>query len=238
MQTASARREPEPDWRRRLDENRRWLRRWLTEQGVEDPEAVLWPESPPEEEQALDRHARRKPLDEQEVALVEDWCVRARGPLWKVLSMRHVPVQEREDIIQETLARVMENPNSFRLRGETGTAVRRWVLGTLRNVVREYARGPGVREIPTEQVAGDDEYLGHAAEGAILTQAGPGFFAALEALTPRHRAAWLAVDLEEADIRRFTDALGENYDNVCTWLKQSRAKLGAAMRPLREGANP
>lgn len=224
---------PRHAWRRRLDEHRRWLRRWLVEQGVEDPEAALWPVRDVAAERAVARVVERRPLSASELAEVQRWFVEARGQILKVLAMRRIPAHERDDIAQEALARALAALGRFRPDGpNVGDSLRRWILGFARNVLHERQRTGSAREIPTEQVA-EGPARGVPPEAlADLERRGPTLVDRLESLSDTRRAAWLAIDLEEAEIKVFAAVTRTPYDTVCTNLKIARAKLLEPPHPL------
>jgi RNA polymerase sigma factor (sigma-70 family) len=217
---------PRSAWRRRLDEHRRWLRRWLVEQGVEDPEATLWPVRDVAAERAVARVVERRPLSASELAEVQRWFIEARGQILKVLAMRRIPPRDHDDIAQEALARALAALGRFRPDSSNlGDSLRRWILGFARHVLHERQRTGSAREIPTEQL--DDAPTHDLASDVLadLEQRGPALVDRLESLSDTRRAAWLAIDLEEAEIKAFAAATHAPYDTVCTNLKIARAKL-------------
>lgn len=221
-------------WRERLAANQRWLRNWLSSLDVGDPEEALWPRSPPEVSRAVELVVQRKPVYERDLPLVEAWFLRAREAMRKVLRAGHVPDVHQDDLVQEALTRVIESLPRLppEQRPATELDLRRWALAVLRNVLREERRR-STREAPSEGVADTLTTRADPTAGATLARLSPAFFDALEGLPEPQRGAWLAVDLEDADIGRFAEATRTPYETVCSHLKAARRKLEPTLRPHR-----
>lgn len=221
-------------WRERLAANQRWLRDWLRGFGANDPDEVLWPCSPPEVARAVAQVAQRQPVHEREVRFVEQWFLQAREAMRRVLRAERVPAGHQDDILQEALTRAMEALPKLlpEKRPATEGDLRRWMLGILRNVLSEHRR-KYTREPPTENVADALTTRADPTAGATLALLSPAFFDVLEGLPEAQRGAWLAIDLEDADIGRLADLTGKPYESVCSHLKLARRKLDVALRPHR-----
>lgn len=220
-------------WRDRLAANQRWLRDWLQSFGVEDPDAALWPESAPTVVRLVEKVCRREPVHERDLVTVEAWFFSAREAMRRVLQAERVPPALADDVLQEALTRALEALPRFQddERPKTERDLRRWMLAILRNVLREHRRRGG-RELPTADVAEGLSSCADPSAGALLAQLSPTLFDALEGLPDPQRGAWIAVDLEDADIGRLASLTRTPYQTVCSHLKLARRKLCDALRPL------
>lgn len=223
-----------PNWRERLASNQRWLRSWLQGLGLKDPDTALWPASSPDVALALESVVACRPIYDDEVALVEQWFVDAQEAMYRVLRAERVPVDQQGDLAQEAITRVMEvfRRREFPTRPATEGDLRRWALAVLRNVLREHRR-KGPREAPTEDLAEALPTRGDLTSAATLAQMAPALFDTLETLPDAQRGAWIAVDLEDADIHRLAEATQTPYDTVCSQLKLARGRLSAVLKPHR-----
>lgn len=222
------------DWRERLASNQLWLRAWLRGLGLKDPDAALWPASPPGVALAVESVVACRPIYDDEVALVEQWFVDARQAMYRVLRAERVPAEHQDDLAQEAITRVMEvfKRREFPTRPETEADLRRWALGVLRHVLHEHRR-KATREAPTDDLAEALPTRGDLTAAATLAQVTPALFDALETLPDAQRGAWIAVDLEDADIGRLADVTQTPYETVCSQLKLARRKLAAVLKPHR-----
>lgn len=221
-------------WRERLVANQRWLRSWLRSLKVDDPDLALWPGSSPEVVRAVEQVVQQRPVYQRDVPLVEAWFVLAREKMRQVVRAERVPESQQEDVVQEALTRVMESLPRLdpAQRPSTERDLRRWALGFLRNVILEQRRDAG-RLVPSDAVAETLETRADAGAGAAIAWLSAGFFDALEKLPDAQRAAWLAIDLEDADIHLYAEVTGKPYHTVCSSLKAARTKLEPALRPHR-----
>ncbi|MBB4660904.1 RNA polymerase sigma factor [Conexibacter arvalis] len=132
--------------------------------------------------------------------------------------------EEAEDLVQETVVRVLAKPR--RLHGDEELA---YLLGALRNTFlttrRTASRRP--REAATlDDVAAADSRPGGQPEAALETQE---LFAAIAALPEEFRLALVAVDLVGLSYREAADLLGTREATITTRLHRARGRVAQAL---------
>jgi len=141
--------------------------------------------------------------------------------------------EEAEDLVQETVARVLAKPRA--LHGEEEVA---YLLGALRNTFltsrRTASRRP--RETATlDDVAAPDPRSDGRPEAALEAQE---LLAAIAALPDEFRRALVAVDVAGLSYREAADLLGTREATITTRLHRARRRVADALGepPAREPA--
>lgn len=165
--------------------------------------------------------------------------------LWGLSYRLTGSAADADDIVQETMVRVLERPPP-----NLEEPLRPWLvrvaLNLGRDVLRKRKRTAYVGPWLPSPV--DDDALEIAAEPAstegrydLLESVSFAFLLALEALTPRQRAVLLLCDVFDYSVRDAAAALGISESNVKTTHHRARAALAAydAQRviPLRDAAD-
>jgi RNA polymerase sigma-70 factor, ECF subfamily len=165
-----------------------------------------------------------KPLDPEVLVAHLDHLFRAA---WALCGSR----EGAEDLVQETVARILSRPRLLRAGGE-----RAYLMRTLRNTFltsrRTAGRRPDVVTTLTQLDAADPRTGGRPEEAVIAAQV----FPAIARLPEPFRSTLVAVDVAGLSYREAARALGAPEATITTRLYRARQRVAREIDPERFGA--
>jgi len=205
----------------------------LASPGVASPNDVLMPESPPSND-------RNDPPGSPEAApqgLPEALpSFRAIYEehfdfVWRFAANRGVPQASLDDVVQEVFVVVHRQLSSF----EGRSALRTWLAGVTRNVVRSYLRKRG-NQSPYEPLGNAELYASEdlgPAEVLEKKSAGELLDLILDKMTDLQREAFILCEIEGLSAVETAEALYVNENTLQTRLHDARKLFNAVSARLR-----
>jgi len=150
--------------------------------------------------------------------------------VWRTLARLGVGSAALDDALQDVFVVVHRRLSEF----EGRSSMRTWIFGITLRVASDYVRR-GRREKHASAISADlrDERAPDPLEQRARSEAVALLYAALAALDPEKRAAFVLAELEEMSLAEVAVAVGANVNTVSSRLKAARRQFEAALRRLR-----
>lgn len=174
----------------------------------------------PGEGQGADRHLDFDAIYEQHFDLV-----------WRTLARLGVASAALDDALQDVFLVVHRRLPEF----EGRSSLRTWIFGITLRVASDYVRRGRREEHASASIGLElrDEHAPDPLEQRARSEAVALLYAALAALDPEKRAAFVLAELEEMSLAEVALAVGANVNTVSSRLKAARRQFEAALRRLR-----
>lgn len=149
--------------------------------------------------------------------------------MYRVARRLTPSAHDAEDLVQDTLVRAYRSFDRF-----DGRYPRAWLLTILRNTRINQVRKLRPDLLKEESVAalpasGADGRLDGTSEQALHDDFDPQVRAAIESLSPAHRAVVALVDLDDLTYQEAADVLGVPVGTVMSRLHRARRKIRARL---------
>ena len=151
--------------------------------------------------------------------------------VWRFAANRGVPQASLDDVVQEVFVVVHRQLGSF----EGRSALRTWLAGVTRNVVRSYLRKRG-NQVSGEPLGNDELYASDdlgPAEALEKKSAGELLDIILAKMTDLQREAFILCEIEGLSAVETAEALYVNENTLRTRLHDARKVFNAVSARLR-----
>jgi RNA polymerase sigma-70 factor (ECF subfamily) len=174
----------------------------------------------PGEGQRSDLHLAFETIYEQHFDLV-----------WRTLARLGVASAALDDALQDVFLVVHRRLPEF----ESRSSLRTWIFGITLRVASEYVRRGRREQHTSAPISIDvrDEHAPDPLEQRARSEAVALLYAALAALDPEKRAAFVLAELEEMSLAEVAAVVGANVNTVSSRVKAARRQFEAALRRLR-----
>lgn len=204
----------------------------LAAHGAAGPNDALMPESPPSNyrdpsatsEVASERSSEPTPTFRIIYETHFDF-------VWRFAANRGVPQSSLDDVVQEVFVVVHRQLSGF----EGRSALRTWIAGVTRNVVRSYLRKRG-NQSPGEPLENDELYASDdlgPAEVLEKKSASELLDLILDKMSDLQREAFILCEIEGLSAVETAEALGVNENTLRTRLHDARKVFNAVSARLR-----